>query len=253
MTTAATVTPVEPGVSIETLRDLAADTPANEIKQRVAYGRGNQPIFNPDGTPKMLSYVDARYVQERLDEVVGPENWQTKFEDSMDGDGIRCSLGILVEGRGWVWKTDVGVPSNIEPVKGAHSDAFKRAAVQWGIGRDLYNPTVEEDDPASPPAPTTAPQGNIRQQTGRGQRYGSPVAQPTPMQAQQQAQVPPLDQVQLEQLAYEQNLAWECPIHGNHKIVPPGRSKKPPYREYGAFFACTERDCQEKGPRVVTS
>jgi hypothetical protein len=236
------------GVKAETLRDLAEDTPANEIKTRVAFGRNSQPVFNADGTPKMLSYIDARYVQERLDEVVGPENWQTKFEDTMDGEGIRCSLGIRLDDSTWVWKTDVGVPSNIEPVKGAHSDAFKRAAVQWGIGRDLYNPTVEEDDPAAPPAPQG---GTVRQQVGRQQRYGQPVAQPTPMQAQQM-QVPPLDQAQLEQIAFEQGLSWDCPIHGSHKIVPPGRSKKPPYRDYGAFFACTERDCQEKGPRVVS-
>jgi len=29
--------------------------------------------------------------------------------------------------------------SDIEPVKGGLSDSFKRAAVQWGIGRYLYS------------------------------------------------------------------------------------------------------------------
>jgi hypothetical protein len=73
---------------------------------------------------------------DRLDAAVGQENWQDKFEDLPNGS-VRCGIGIRQK-DGWVWKWDVGDVSDIEPVKGAHSDAFKRAAVKWGIGRDLY-------------------------------------------------------------------------------------------------------------------
>mgnify|MGYP003322949169 CR=1 FL=1 len=39
----------------------------------------------------------------------------------------------------WVAKSDVGVESNTEAEKGQASDAFKRACVCWGSGRELYS------------------------------------------------------------------------------------------------------------------
>jgi hypothetical protein len=104
--------------------NLNDPTPKSEIKQRQG----------PGG--RTLDYVDARYVMDRLDAAVGPENWQDKYEDRADGS-VRCCIGIRVKDE-WVWKCDVGDPSDIEAVKGAHSDAFKRAGVKWGIARDLY-------------------------------------------------------------------------------------------------------------------
>ena len=38
----------------------------------------------------------------------------------------------------WVTKQDCGVESNTEAEKGEASDAFKRACVNWSIGRELY-------------------------------------------------------------------------------------------------------------------
>lgn len=87
-----------------------------------------------------LAYIDARDVQDRLDEVVGPENWQIVFHDS-PGGGIMCGLGIRIEreaGFEWVWKYDGADQTQFEAVKGGLSDAFKRSAVQWGVGRYLY-------------------------------------------------------------------------------------------------------------------
>jgi hypothetical protein len=49
-----------------------------------------------------------------------------------------CSIGINVDGW-WVWKSDCGTESNVEKQKGEASDAFKRAAVMWGVGRFLYS------------------------------------------------------------------------------------------------------------------
>ena len=51
-----------------------------------------------------------------------------------------CSIGIDVDKDGscWTWKEDCGTESNVEKQKGEASDAFKRAAVMWGVGRFLY-------------------------------------------------------------------------------------------------------------------
>lgn len=86
-----------------------------------------------NGMAIMVAYVDARQVAIRLDEVVGPENWANNY-DPETGLG---TIGIKIAEE-WVFKSDVGTESNIEKIKGRASDAFKRAAVIWGIGRDLY-------------------------------------------------------------------------------------------------------------------
>jgi hypothetical protein len=89
----------------------------------------------PGGT--QLAYIDARDAQELLDKVVGPDKWQSDFKliDSKLFGGV----GIEVEPDKWVWKWDCGTESNIEEEKGQVSDAFKRACVQWGVGRFLYD------------------------------------------------------------------------------------------------------------------
>ncbi|MAG36845.1 MAG: hypothetical protein CL878_11470 [Dehalococcoidia bacterium] len=92
----------------------------------------------PEGTRGLLvAYVDARQVFSRLDELFGPEGWQTSYGvlDTESG-AVECTLTI--EG---ISKSDVGYPNRSgdeEPLKAAYSDATKRAAVQWGIGRWLY-------------------------------------------------------------------------------------------------------------------
>jgi hypothetical protein len=82
-----------------------------------------------------LAYIDARNVMERLDSVCGPSNWKDTYE--RDEKGVMCCLSLRI-GDEWIGKTDGAEPSDIEGYKGAVSDAFKRAAVKWGIGRYLY-------------------------------------------------------------------------------------------------------------------
>jgi hypothetical protein len=88
-----------------------------------------------------LAYIDARDVMDRLDEVCGPDGWQCTYPHA-NGKTV-CAIGIRVcrEGEGfeWVWKSDGAGDSDIEAEKGALSDAFKRSAVRWGIGRYLYH------------------------------------------------------------------------------------------------------------------
>ena len=93
-------------------------------------------------TPKgpyamVLAYVTNRAIMERLDDVVGPENWQNAFEAG-PGGGVLCGLYIKVENT-WVVKWDGAENTDIESIKGGLSGSMKRAAVQWGIGRYLYN------------------------------------------------------------------------------------------------------------------
>lgn len=91
-----------------------------------------------------LAYIDARDVMDRLDAVCGPENWQATYTDAGNGKTC-CQIGINVNGN-WVWKANGAGETDFEADKGAFSDAFKRAAVLWGVGRYLYgleSPWVE--------------------------------------------------------------------------------------------------------------
>lgn len=83
-----------------------------------------------------LAYLDARDVMERMDEVCGPENWQDRYE--FHGPRTICYLSIRI-GDEWVTKADGAGDSDVEAEKGAISDALKRAAVKWGVGRYLYD------------------------------------------------------------------------------------------------------------------
>jgi len=87
-----------------------------------------------------MGYIDARLIQDRLDDVLGVENWQDKYDFLPDGSVV-CRLRLKLGGR-WITKTDVGSPSEQpdsgDRVKAAVSDALKRAAVKFGIGRYLY-------------------------------------------------------------------------------------------------------------------
>lgn len=87
-----------------------------------------------------VAYVDARDVMELLDEIVGPENWQSDYKE-LKGN-LYAGVGIKVEGE-WVWKWDCGTESTTEKEKGEASDAFKRAAVKWGVGRFLYDLPIQ--------------------------------------------------------------------------------------------------------------
>lgn len=90
-----------------------------------------------DGTKAMaLAYIDARDVMRRLDDVCGPAGWQCRYPHA--GSKTICEVGIKI-GDEWVWKANGAGDTDIEAEKGAISDAFKRAAVLWGIGRYLYD------------------------------------------------------------------------------------------------------------------
>jgi hypothetical protein len=82
-----------------------------------------------------LAYIDARDVMDRLDSVFGLD-WQCKYSHA-DKKTI-CELSVLIDGQ-WVTRANGAGDSDVEAEKGAISDAFKRAAVMFGIGRYLYS------------------------------------------------------------------------------------------------------------------
>jgi len=100
--------------------------------------RVQQAGTNRNGQPyaMVLAYVTNRAIMNRLDEVCGAENWKNEFKNAPDG-GILCGISIKC-GDEWVTKWDGAENTQIEAVKGGLSGAMKRAAVQWGIGRYLY-------------------------------------------------------------------------------------------------------------------
>ena len=117
--------------------------PFNEVHHRVGQnGKIRQSGADSGwGFATMLAYVDARHVMDRLDMVVGPENWSDEY--LVTDSNLYCRISIRIDDY-WVAKTDVGTESNVEKEKGNASDAFKRAAVKWGIGRYLYGlPRIE--------------------------------------------------------------------------------------------------------------
>ncbi len=95
---------------------------------------------------QVVAYVDSRQVQDKLDEVVGPENWQCDYRVINDNLYARVGIRVMHEDGTyeWVWKEDCGTESNTEKEKGEASDAFKRAAVKWGVGRFLYEMPLQK-------------------------------------------------------------------------------------------------------------
>lgn len=109
------------------------DLTENDIEVRVQSVK-----LNPDKTPSgvvLLLYKNARVDMNILDETVGAENWQRDHYECKGN--LFCRVGICILNE-WVWKSDCGTESNTEAQKGEASDSFKRACVNWGIGRELY-------------------------------------------------------------------------------------------------------------------
>lgn len=111
------------------LNALAAEFPHAAVSWRA------QTLTKAGDKALALAYIDARDVMERLDAVCGPADWQCDYPHA--AAKTVCRIGIKI-GDEWVWKSNGAGDSDIEAEKGALSDAFKRAAVLWGIGRYLY-------------------------------------------------------------------------------------------------------------------
>ena len=120
---------------MNTHEQLTAPFPAHDIEWRVQSSGEKK-----DGTiwAKVLAYVTARAIMDRLDLVFGPFGWQVQYVPGPAG-GVVCRLGVWCEEtKSFVVKEDGAENTDVEAIKGGISSALKRAAVTWGIGRYLY-------------------------------------------------------------------------------------------------------------------
>ncbi len=149
---------------------LAAPFEAQEVRARSQAGR-------------QLHYITARTAMNRLDSVLGPENW---WDDYVPGENsVLCRLTVRLPDGSTLTKADAGgyagMPDSGDDDKSGFSDSFKRAAVKFGVGRYLYRDGVpsfvREREPvlvsaavAAPeaPAPAVESQPSPRPSSGNG-------------------------------------------------------------------------------------
>lgn len=115
---------------------LQAPFPASEIEWRI--GRSGVKSDNSIWATA-LAYIQNRAIMNRLDEVFGCESWQNKYRE-WHNDSQLCGISVFNGAtKSWVTKWDGADATQFESTKGGLSDSMKRAGVQWGIGRYLYN------------------------------------------------------------------------------------------------------------------
>lgn len=129
-------------MNIETIRnELTKPFTENEIKFRVGETgyKFNKPYI------LLLAYVDSRDIEDRLDNVLGFENWEDKYipisyqdKKNISVSGYICELTINIDGKK-VTKSNSAEMTNFEGLKGGCSKALVRTASRFGIGRHLYD------------------------------------------------------------------------------------------------------------------
>lgn len=173
-----------------------------------------------------FDYVTWSQVADRLDEAT--DGWSFEIVQ-FGGDFVHGRLRIgerTYENIGYAENAEAAWKK--EPLKDAASDAFKRCAALAGVARYLY----DKDEP--PQGRPTAPQ--------------RPVAPARPRIVS--TDVPDLEEPPGLMEEHEDPRArgpvvWQCPIHGESRLVPAGVSKRTG-KPYDAFWACTVRDCNQK-------
>lgn len=126
---------------------LAAPFEAHEVKLRQAPG-GRQ-----------LHYITARTAMNRLDSVLGPENWWDEYLPLEHS--VLCKLTMRLPDGTTITKCDAGGYAGMadqgDDDKSGFSDSFKRAAAKFGVARYLYRDGVpqfvrEREGTIEPPA-----------------------------------------------------------------------------------------------------
>ena len=203
-----------------------------------------QGTLGADGKGRVVGYIDARAVQERLDRAVGREHWSFTWEAILMDKHIRVVKGILIIHG--VRKEDVGdsVDQATEPTKAAVSDAQKRVAVQWGIGRELYGmrlPRIKGEPSRDPNKPNnwTIPDTSYQELERYLAQHGTPRAQEAaPQEQPARPQLVRQPESQREQNSVQQfvdpdtnlSLATQHRFEYLAEINRFGKSQNPPWR-----------------------
>lgn len=123
------------------LTKLTQPFPKEAIKSRPGGGRS-------------FSYVDGQTVIRRLNAATN-NCWNFKVLDYHKDEAlnaITARVALELPGLGWrehIGLQEIGKNQGIDAVvKGAISDALKKAATLFGVGLELYGPDFEEDSPA---------------------------------------------------------------------------------------------------------
>jgi hypothetical protein len=136
---------------------LAAPFEQGQVKVRVQGG-------------KDLHYITARAVMNRLDDVLGPENWWDAY---IPGEhSVLCGITIRLPDQTTLTKYDAGgyagMADSGDDDKSGFSDSFKRAAVKLGVARYLYRDGV----PSFARTEATAPRESEPTRNGNGKAHG---------------------------------------------------------------------------------
>lgn len=123
-------------MKFDTMTLLKAPFPIDSLSWRVGNKSNWDKVTKKPKDPnkpvkaQMLVYIDARDVQDRLDEVCS--DWSNDFKE-VNG---RLVCNLTING---ITRSDGAGDTDFEGEKGGLSDALKRSAVLFGVGRYLYN------------------------------------------------------------------------------------------------------------------
>lgn len=171
------------------MTDFAKLQDSKKLREELGLQIRWRALTNKGGITKLCAYQDSRDVQKVLDHVCGITGWEN---EPMNLNGKLYMQIRIKTDSGWVSKADVGTETNVEAVKGEASDAFKRAAVMFGIFRDLYDmdyivlknngrePVTEDGTPLLTPEAINLYCNNISSAMGLLRRLYQELPKPIP-------------------------------------------------------------------------
>jgi hypothetical protein len=110
------------------------------LSQEISHKWRVQSFSKNKPSATIVAYIDARDGIDLLNKYA-VYGWER--EHYMVGNNTYCKVGIFMPDGSVQYRSDVGVESNTDGVKGEASDSFKRACVNWGIGGFLYELGIE--------------------------------------------------------------------------------------------------------------
>ncbi|MFM9904226.1 MAG: Rad52/Rad22 family DNA repair protein [Pyrinomonadaceae bacterium] len=131
-----------------TLKELRKTVDPNLIRQRA--GRRDQ-----NGNVHMVEYVEWHTVADVLDD--NAPNWAHTVKDIRAiGDIVTVTVAITIDG---ITREGIGTGKAISEtgIKKAEHDALKRAAVKFGIARELYKKEFDSIEQTDEPQPWIDP------------------------------------------------------------------------------------------------
>ena len=137
-----------------TLKELRKHIDPNLVRQREGWRDRN-------GNVRTVDYIEWHTVADILDETA--PNWEHSVKDIRTfGDVIAVTVAISING---ITREGIGTGNaNSEMgIKKAEHDALKRAAVKFGIARDLYKKEFDAFDRDETPTPAPAVENEVPQ------------------------------------------------------------------------------------------